>query len=139
MGKSNSQYIHNVARTIMGQLGIRREHLVVDNFIAQTLFQDYGEKVNSIIGKWSSETLGKVAACGTGRDSSGKPRCSLYRVHCGTYLSKYDDGRTVLLDVATTAIIAAMTDIVEGVAMSSESDTRSSGMPIPHASRYASA
>jgi hypothetical protein len=138
MGKSNSQYIHNVARTIMGQLGVRREHLVVEAGIAQTLYRDYGEKVNSIISKWSPETLGKVAACGTGRDSVEKRRYDLYSVHCGTYLNKYDDGRTLLLVVATTAIIAAMADIVKGLTTSSESETRSSGMPIPHSSRYTS-
>lgn len=58
---------------------------------------------------------GILAACGVGSDSPNedRSRTTLYDVHCGTWLSKHASGQTLLLDIATTAVIAHLHDRLE--------------------------
>ena len=110
MGKHEQEYIHNVARTIMGQLGINPSTVTLEPALAQELYEKFGASVCGLVTRWSNPTLGRIAACGL--DWVSNVNTSLYDVHCATWLSKKDSGIVLLREIATTAIIAAMTDIV---------------------------
>ena len=57
--------------------------------------------------------LGEIVDCGEGYgERPNIHRTSMYEVHYGSYAGKYDSGSQILLDLATTAIVAEMTDIL---------------------------
>ena len=81
----------------------------------------FWEAVRTELRKWKPETLGKLAALGIGRNddeeqleqSSPRHRTSLYELYCGSWLGKYDSGKTLLLDIATSTALAAIKDVID--------------------------
>lgn len=61
------------------------------------------------------QQLGVLAACGKGVNAKDEeePECSgasLYEVHCGTWLGKYESGLYLLQQIAATAVVAHVRD-----------------------------
>lgn len=144
---NQQRYIHNVASSVFGQVGLTLDHFKEqDEPLAQFIYDMCAVQVRQTIEGWSAETLGKVAACGVGDGAGRTPNndlSTLYEVHCGTWLNKYGSGRGLLLEIATTAIVAAMTDNVRAHFrreqwQSGAPEGSRGGMPIPNASRYGS-
>lgn len=123
-----NEYITGVAKTLIGKLGItwRDARRFGESFSAQTLYAQRERDVRREVREMRPDTLGKIAVHGLSKhdprtERQPKPsgvtdegRTSLYAVHCGSYLSKYDSGRDILIDLAVTAIIAEMTDVLRG-------------------------
>jgi hypothetical protein len=114
MGQKENQYIHRLARTVAGQIGLVPERY----FSCQSsskfpfmLFNEHGGKIAAIVAKWTPETCGKIAACGLGGATLGQT--SLCGVHGRErWLNGSLDGNALLRMMALTAIIAAMADNV---------------------------
>ncbi|HTL39282.1 MAG TPA: hypothetical protein VL306_00505 [Methylomirabilota bacterium] len=77
---------------------------------AQYLWEQAANVVHRRVRKLRPQTLGLIIASGLANVRSDRSRTSLYEVHCGAYVSKYDGGRTILRDIAATAIVAEMSD-----------------------------
>lgn len=115
----DSTYISKVAVALMGRLRITHEEAVdLDHrdragISAQKLYERRADDVRKELKRMNPETQGRIAIQGLADGSEEEPkrgRTSLYEVHCGSYLGKYKSGRDLLLDLATTAVIAEMTD-----------------------------
>jgi|SRR3989344_286297 len=122
MGK----YITNLAEGFIGQLKAKVEAEDFDekwkwNPLVFNLYARHNEAIRAQLRRMRPETLGKIAACGVGNpdevseDESLRDYAaySLYQVHCGTYLDKYASGIALLREIACTAIIAEMTNILK--------------------------
>ena len=78
------------------------------------LYKRRADDVRRELKRMSPETLGKIAVQGEGVDQiAPEEKTPLYFVHGGSYLWKYWSGREILLELATTAVIAEMTDQLE--------------------------
>lgn len=120
------KYISNVAENLIGKLGISwreaKSHFGDVELNAQDLYVRRSLDVHLEVRKMRPETLGKIAVQGLSKDdprTDRQPRpsgvtdegkTSLYAVHCGSYLGKYDSGRTILHELVVTTLIAEMTD-----------------------------
>ena len=123
------RHITNVAQSLIGKFGITWQE-------GYSIFRDYGRlypqslyasrevEIRRELKKMKPETLGKIAAQGLSNSdprTERQPRpsgvtdegkTSLYAVHCGNFVGKYDSGRDMLVELALTAIVAEMTDIL---------------------------
>ncbi len=121
-----TRHIKNVARNIIGKLGIVYHELIFSevDIWARKLWERHSEAIRREISRMSAETQGKIAAQGLGKHDPRTDRrpqpsgvtlegaTSLYAVHHKDYLHRNDSGREILIELATTAIIAEMTDIL---------------------------
>jgi len=117
------RYITNLAEGFIGQLKARIEAedrpVGGGDFLAQNLYQRHCDAIIDQLRRMRPETLGKIAAYGRGADDTtreivpGEHGTTLYQVHCGTWLGKYNDGMTLLRDIACTAIVAEMANILK--------------------------
>jgi hypothetical protein len=110
MGK----YITNLAQSFIGQLGAAVKIEDTSEFLAQNLHDRHSKAIHTLLRRMRPETLGRIAACGGGCDEDNKMSqgITLYQVHCGAYLNKYADGISLLREIACTAIIAEMANIL---------------------------
>ncbi len=124
------KYISNVAQNIIGKFDItwkdlRRTGLGdVPEFYALTLYAKCSLVVRGEVKQMRPETLGKIAVQGLARNDprtdrhpkrsgvTDEGKTSLYAVHNENYLPTYASGREVLIELAVTAIVAEMTDIL---------------------------
>lgn len=114
-------YIHNLAMSLIGQLEITDADL--GKFKAQSLYENASSRIKDWLSNKSNEMLGRIAGCG---DADGGTK--LYQVHCETWLSKRASGRALLFEIACTAIVAKMADILGG--------RREEPNTVPHVSEY---
>jgi hypothetical protein len=56
--------------------------------------------------------LGILAACGLPYNGSAIGRTTMYQIHCGSYLGKYEGGLQLLQTLAATAVAAHINDIL---------------------------
>lgn len=113
-------YLFNVAINLIGKLRVR-EQLNGEFPRGYGYVERFWQAVRTELRKWTPETLGKLAALGTGRNddekqleqSSPRRRTSLYELHCGVWLGKHDSGKTLLLDIATSTALAAIKDVID--------------------------
>lgn len=106
-------YIRNVARQIMVQLGITTADLGEGEFAGpQVVYERRSGEIKAWLSRVRPETLGRIAACGRGHPDTRKGT-ALYLVHCGTWLGKRDSGPELLREIACTAIVAEISDILE--------------------------
>ncbi len=114
--KKRQEYIHNVARTLAGRLRKPKDGWREYPTMAQLIYFRFGDQIQELINKWSDAKLGEIAACGLSfSPSETKLPTQMWYVHGkvewleghGVY-----SGRALLLLIATTAIAAAMTDLV---------------------------
>ena len=110
------RYLRNLAKSLMGQLGITVEDLAGEfpDCEAQYLYEHRSKEIKAQLRRMRPETLGRIAACGKGRTEEGETQQGpwLYHVHCGAYLDKYADGVSLLREIACTAIVAEMANIL---------------------------
>ena len=116
--RSPEEYVHNIARTLMRQLGgiwcpYENGFSPVDeeNY-PQVLWDGYGEKVMKVLSEMSAATRGCILACGV-KESSPNGGVCYYQVNpenCGMVSPL--DGNEVLTYLAACVIIAAMVDLM---------------------------
>lgn len=108
-------YIHNLARTMMGQFKIPPCDLDFgEREIPEELFRGYGSSLEARLAQFSDETLGKIAASGLSLDdNNSRGNTPLFSVRGEWDLKWKEGGRKLLLQIATVTVIAAMTDIVQ--------------------------
>lgn len=129
-------YIHNIAQSMIGQLGITEADLHAnrgddglpsfgneqwdehDHSVSrrpQYLHHNCWEKMTPLLERMRVETLGKIAACGIDIFEARKlGKTSLEEVGHDHVLSLENPGRYVLAQLARTAIVAEMYDILSG-------------------------
>jgi hypothetical protein len=107
MGKRNSQYIHNLAITIMGQAKVSSTHY---NWEPKTIWTIYGSKIVEIVGRMSAETRGRIAACGT-RSEKG---LSHWDVAQGEGLNQDKSGDELLTLLAAQVVTSVISDVIHG-------------------------
>ena len=120
MGKriNRQKYIHDFARTVMGQLGIRsldfrKENSAAD--IARTLAKEYWIDVGAYLtNRHSDSTCGKLASCGVDKGdryiAERHNGVLLHEVVGELIFSEYRMGCVILLQTAAAALLAAMAD-----------------------------
>lgn len=112
MGK---RYIRNLAKSLIGQLDITVFDLEPSE-VPETLYARRNEQIKLWLERVSPEKLGQIAAWGR-RHDTGAPNTwhatSLYDVHQHEYLNVFGSGLELLRELACTAIVAEMTDILK--------------------------
>lgn len=108
-------YLHNLCKTMIGQLGITPGEFA--NLGTQGLYKRRADEVKILLRRMTFETLGRIAANGLSYEEGHQVGCtSLYNVHAGSYLKKYESGPGLLNEIAATTIIAEMSDILRPLA-----------------------
>lgn len=116
-------YIHNIATTLLGQFGITFQDCVgcrglglSQTYGPDILYARHSGAIKTELRKMKPETVGRIAFQGKGWD--GEVECPmdttpLSSVHEGRpYLNQRLDGRTLVMEIACTAIVAEMMDIL---------------------------
>jgi hypothetical protein len=121
-----NRHVENVAKNLIGKLGITpREVFFCElHCWGQTLSNKRFKVVRKEVSRMSPETLGRIAAQGLSRDDvrtedqpmpsgiirTGKtPLCAINHEN---FDNDCRSGREVLIDLATTALIAEMADVL---------------------------
>ena len=144
------QYLYNVANDMMRKFGLW-EIIGKKPIDAEELGQLCGGQVSEELRKWSPAKLGELVyhyGRAFGDESEVKkanetPRTAMYQVHCCDWLDEYASGRGLLLRIAVTTVLAAMTDVIKkrfptGTWMDDHSARQRRGQPVPHASTFGS-
>jgi len=123
------RYFHNLVRSIMGQLGITVAEF--DEFIgssntasvARKVYEKRSNNIKQLLSRMNPETLGRIAIYGRGsynnswkervEPKSWWPQTTMLGVHTGdssssttAWLDQYADGKTLLIEIACTTIVA---------------------------------
>ena len=107
MGNSKQKLIDVLANQLIQENSITPDAIcAIMNGSNGALWRQIRAKVN----KLSAAELGLVAVCGHGSQDLTAGKTTLYRVHCGTWLRKYDSGITLLRDIAATALVGRLKD-----------------------------
>lgn len=100
-----------IARDLIAENGWRKDQ-------AKEFITGWGEEtpfwkpVWKKVCKLSPATLGKIAFMGNGSDTPNRSGLSLYNIHYGTWLGKYESGKQIMRAVATTALICKIYDLL---------------------------
>lgn len=117
MGKHPQQYIHNVARTIIGQIGV----LPYDNSsisdvsevdetnYPQKLWFVYGVNVMKALAKMGPAARGRILACGVSHSANGS--LAYHEVNEG-FINPQVAGDELLTLLASYVVVAAIVDII---------------------------
>jgi hypothetical protein len=125
-----NRHIENVAQNLIGKLGITWKevfHLFHgDSRVSpQALYESRNKEIRRALKRMRPETLGKIAAQGLAHNDprterqlrpsgvTDEGKTSMYAVHCGNFVGKYDSGHDALIELALTAIVAEMADILD--------------------------
>lgn len=104
-------YLRNLANSMIQQLHIEIE--MSASVTVQGLYKHFGHAIKSKLLVMKPETRGKIADLGVGYGLKEYPdRISLYEVHCQPYLGKYQSGRDLVMEIACTAIVAMIYEIL---------------------------
>lgn len=119
MGSNRQKYIHDFARTTMGQLGIRSLNFRKEDsvgHVARKLGREYWlTTMVHLQQRHSDTTHGNLAACGLGEDAcylaepktEGVKMCEVVGVD---WLNAKYSGRLIMVRTASAALLAAMAD-----------------------------
>ena len=112
------KYITKVARGLIGKLRIRAE-LFLPSPDPVVFWGFCGAQVRRELRKMRPETLGRIVVHGLPHGCEdpheklmARDKTSLYAVHGKNYLNSYSSGRTVLIELATTTVVAEMFDLI---------------------------
>lgn len=105
-----NQYLYNVARQFIGELHIDDVGDRTGTQLAQWLYDTYRSQLIHRLKRWTPERLGGLVIYGQGH--AGASRTSLYQVHCSGWLNTTASGEELLLQIAVTTIVAAITDLL---------------------------
>lgn len=135
MGQTRNEYIHKLARTVAGQIGLRAEDWQrVSNWpsaalahvksheeyrhssissediyaVAKALYQRYWDNVLSLVMTYSPETWGAIAVCGLPSTKQGQ--VTLADIRGNAHLALSEGGAYLLRHITALTIIAAMAD-----------------------------
>lgn len=117
MGKHPQQYIHNVARTVLGQIG--GVHYSYSNGYSEAdeasypnmLWQAHGVRVVIALREMGPQAHGKIAACGVEYNSPSGSTC-YYEVNKCDDLAAAPKGSEALIYLAAYVVVAAIVDII---------------------------
>lgn len=104
------KYLVNLATTMIQQLRVPQS-MGDSQSGPQDIYEQFGEKIKARLFRMNPETLGRISSFGLAF-KSGQNKTPMYYVHCGSYLGKYQSGMDLLIEIACTAIIAEMYDIL---------------------------
>ncbi len=116
MGKHPQQYIHNVARTIIGQIGgvpysysnISDVSEVDETNYPQKLWFVYGVNVMKALAKMGPTARGRILACGVSHSANGS--LAYHEVNEG-HINPQVTGDELLTLLASYVVVAAIVDI----------------------------
>ncbi|MBX4199004.1 hypothetical protein KW800_01880 [Candidatus Parcubacteria bacterium] len=104
-------YIHNLAMSLIGQLGLEPEVNHGDKFIrVEHFYEIYAEKLEPALEGMSPQTLGKISGCGLGRWDKGGTKLLEISDFEG-YLSGGADGKAILVHLACMTVLAEVANI----------------------------
>ena len=142
-------YLNNVANDMLNRFDIW-ETIDRKPIEAEELAELCGGMVSNELRKRAVAKLAELAVCGRAfgdesevKEEGQKPRTSMAEVHsCQDRLDHNAGGYGLLLRIATTAVLAAMTDVIKkrfptGMWIDDHPTPQRRGTPVPHASRYA--
>lgn len=120
MGTHPQQYIHNVASSVLGQVGISFGTFSDLAFsqtdspkFANDIYKEYGCKIMAILGRMGPAARGRIAACGVGKTGLIPFGVSSHwDVNQGAILNEGYSGNELLTLLATYVVIAAIVDIL---------------------------
>lgn len=104
------KYLSNLATTFIQQLRIP---VGMGNSPtgAQAIYEQFGDAIKAKLFRMNPETLGRIACLGLPYGGE-QIKTAMYLVHCGSYLGKYQGGRELLTELACTAIVAEVYDVL---------------------------
>ena len=113
MGQQPQQYIHNVAMSVMREAKISIADYVntFSPSFPHDLWNLYGDKVMSIVGRMGPAARGRISACGVGVGSTATGVTRHWDVNRGEMLNESYKGEEILTCLATYVVIAAIADI----------------------------
>lgn len=117
MGKHPQQYIHNIARTVMGQIGgvgfsyMQGRSEADEANYPNLLWQSHGAEVVVALRKMGPQAHGKIIACGVGYNSPSGSTC-YYEVNECHDLAAAPEGDEALIYLAAYVVTAAIVDII---------------------------
>ena len=116
MGKHPNQYIHNVANTVMGQIGgvsydySRGYGSQVDEAnYPNLLWQWCGDKVMKVLEKMGPAARGRIIACGVDHSTDGS--LAYHEVNDGL-IDPHVTGDELLTLLSSYVVVAAIVDII---------------------------
>jgi len=119
-------HIHNLAKTMIGQLGITMANIGDDKVgrAATILYDQRHDQIETTLQKMRPETLGRIIAQGKGARPIGDTSTPMYSMvdHHMDWLGgcMYDNGMRLLVRIACMVIIAEMFDILFGTIMDAQ-------------------
>ena len=119
MGTNRNEYIHNVAHTVIGQIGgvpydYGNYYSSADEAnYPNVLWQRYGDKVFKVVEKMGPAARGRIITCGVGSSTNG---CLAYHEVNEGLINPGVAGDELLMLLASYGVVAAIVDIIrEGV------------------------
>ncbi|OHA18334.1 MAG: hypothetical protein A2664_02640 [Candidatus Taylorbacteria bacterium RIFCSPHIGHO2_01_FULL_46_22b] len=111
--RTNQQYLHNLATTMIQQLHVSPE-IAAPGSVAYDIYEKFSEEIKAKLLRMNPETRGRIADLGLSdyHDTYQPGQVPMYSVHCGTWLDKHDNGRTLVTEIACTVIVAKMAEIL---------------------------
>lgn len=112
--------ISRIAKELIQDNGWTKEQAENSIIGGRAIEGPFWEPVRKKVKKLSPQTLGVIAFSGVGSYDDHDINTvihnglSLYQVHCGTWLGKYDSGKEILRTVAITAIICEIYNFLCG-------------------------
>ena len=118
MGKAKQKYIHNLAKTVAGQVGIRLQDYcshdthVHEGLFPSVLWEMYRIDLMAALRKMGAPALGRIAACGH-MPGSVDYGCSFYDVEqCKRLTASDQNSDEILTYLAAYVVVAAMVDVI---------------------------
>ena len=112
-------YIRNLSITLIRQLHIQDADLLDGESgsshgiqPARVLYAKRGYSIAGRLKKMRPETLGRIISFGK-RTGHPPEKTSMCRVHCGVHVDRDGDGMSYLVMLATTVVVAEMTDFFQ--------------------------
>lgn len=106
----NEKYLCNLATTFIQQLRVPQS-MGAARSGPQDIYEQFATKIMAKLIIMSPETLGRIASFGLAY-AGEQTKTAMYLVHCGSYLGKYQSGHDLLVEIACTAIVAEMYDVL---------------------------
>lgn len=104
------KYLSNLATTFIQQLRVPQS-MGDSQSGPQDIYEQFGEKIKAKLLQMNPETLGRIASFGLAYEGE-RTKTAMYLVHCGSYLGKYLSGSELLTEIATTAVVAEIYDVL---------------------------
>lgn len=125
MGTNRNEYIHNVAHTVIGQIGgvpydYGNGYSSADEAnYPNVLWKTYGDKVFKAIEKMGPAARGRIIACGVGSSANGS--LAYHEVNEGL-INPGAAGDELLTLLASYVVVAAIVDIIRSGVQSLRDD-----------------